>query len=98
MSGAQWEQFKCYKELEISPAASLQDIRRARNEAASRHHPDRGGAHEAQIRINIAYQVLSNPITRQSHDIHWRIYEPRRMDSTPWSNGNAQTVATDSMS
>src|SRR5262245_41172537 len=98
MSDAPWEKFNCYKELEISPAASPQDIRRARNEAATRYHPDHGGSHEAQVRINIAYQVLSNPITRQSHDIYWRIYEPRRMDSTRWSNGNAQTVATESMS
>src|SRR5262245_17611636 len=96
MSGAQWEQFNCYKELEISPAASLQDIRRARNEAASRHHPDRGGAHEAQIRINIAYQVLSNPITRQSHDIHWGIFEPGWFAPTTKSQDSAQLRVTES--
>lgn len=98
MSGALWEQFNCYKELEISPAASLQEIRRARNEASSRHHPDRGGAHEAQIRINIAYQVLSNPITRQSHDIHWRIYEPRRFSPVTIPNGRALQRVTESES
>jgi hypothetical protein len=96
MSDAQWEQFNCYKELEISPAASPQDIRRARNEASSRHHPDHGGSHEAQVRINIAYQVLSNPITRHSHDIYWRIFEPGRFGSTTKSNGNAQPKATES--
>jgi len=96
MSGAQWEQFNCYKELEISPAASLQDIRRARNEAASRHHPDRGGAHEAQIRINIAYQVLSNPLTRQSHDIHWGIFEPGWFAPTSKENDSAQLRVTES--
>lgn len=96
MSDAPWEQFDCYKELEISPAAAPQDIRRARNEASSRHHPDLGGSHEAQVRINIAYQVLSNPITRQSHDIYWRIYEPGRFESTVESNGNAQPKATES--
>ena len=72
------------------------DIRRARNEASSRYHPDHGGSHEAQVRINIAYQVLSNPITRHSHDIYWRIYEARHFDSTPRSNGNARTEATES--
>jgi DnaJ domain len=96
MSDGQWEQFNCYKELEISPAASPQDIRRARNEASSRHHPDHGGSHNAQVRINIAYQVLSNPITRQSHDIYWRIFEPGRFDSTTETNGNTQTKATES--
>jgi len=96
MSDAPWEKFNCYKELEISPAASPHDIRKARNEASLRYHPDHGGSHEAQVRINIAYQVLSNPITRQSHDIYWRIFEPRHFDSTPGSNGNAQTEATES--
>src|SRR5215813_433718 len=96
MSDAPWEDFNCYKELEISPAASPQDIRRARNEASWRYHPDHGGSHEAQVRINIAYQVLSNPITRQSHDIYWRIIEPGHFDSTLRSNGNAQTEATES--
>src|SRR5262245_51098488 len=97
MSGAQWEQFSCYKELEISPAASLQEIRRARNEASALHHPDRGGAHEAQIRINIAYQVLSNPITRQSHDIHWGIYEPVGFapSPNPYSYDSAQLNVTE---
>jgi len=96
MSDALWEQFNCYKELEISPAASLREIRKARNEAASRHHPDRGGSHETQIRINIAYQVLSNPITRQSHDIHWRIYEPGRFILTNRSNGSSLVRITES--
>jgi hypothetical protein len=96
MPVAQWEQFNCYKELEISPAASLQEIRRARNEAASRHHPDRGGSHEAQVRINLAYQVLSNPITRQSHDIHWRIFEPDRFAQTTKSHDAALRRVTES--
>jgi hypothetical protein len=96
MPGAQWEQFNCYKELEISPAASLHEIRRARNEAASRHHPDRGGSHEAQVRINLAYQVLSNPITRQSHDIHWRIFEPDRFAKTIQSHDAALRRVTES--
>src|SRR5262245_45437941 len=42
MSDSLWEQFDCYKELEISPAAAPQDIRRARNEASARYHPDHG--------------------------------------------------------
>ena len=89
MPSAQWKQFNCYKELEVPPTASPQEIRKARNQAASRYHPDRGGSHERQVRINIAYEVLSDPIARQSHDIHWGIFQssggtqPRTAQSEP---------------
>jgi len=94
MSSAPWEQFNCYAELEISPAASPQEIRKARNEASSLHHPDRGGSHDAQVRVNLAYQVLSNPITRQSHDIHWRIFEPGGFGLAIGLNGSTQSRVT----
>jgi len=94
MSSAPWEQFNCYAELEISPAASPQEIRKARNEASAQHHPDRGGSHEGQVRINLAYQVLSNPITRQAHDIHWRIFEPDGFGLAIGLNGSVRSRVT----
>ncbi len=95
MSHATWELFNCYEELKVWPAASPQEIRKARNHAAALHHPDRGGSHDAQVRINLAYQVLSNPIARQSHDIHWRIYQPNSIGSTAMGCGDTQPASTE---
>jgi curved DNA-binding protein CbpA len=74
MPSSQWKQFNCYDVLAVLPTASPQEIRTAYKQAGLRHHPDRGGSHEAQVRVNIAYEVLFNPIERQAHDIHWSIY------------------------
>src|SRR5262249_20506361 len=91
MPSAQWKLFNCYNVLEVSPAASPQEIRTAYKQAGFHHHPDRGGSHEAQVRINIAYEVLSNPIERQSHDLHWRISQSGSFGSATKSSVDAQT-------
>jgi len=41
-------------------------------------HPDRGGSNEAQQQVNIAYEVLSDPIQRRQHDIFWKIAQARK--------------------
>ncbi|CAN5224154.1 hypothetical protein BH10PSE10_BH10PSE10_07120 [soil metagenome] len=36
-------------------------------------HPDLGGSHTEQAKINVAYEILSDPVQRQAHDIYWKI-------------------------
>ena len=60
-----------YEILTLSPQATLEDIRRAYRAMALRFHPDRNSSPEAQaamIKINEAYEVLSDPMRRESYD------------------------------
>src|SRR5438552_483264 len=71
MSSEPWKEFDCYKVLEIPPSANPEDIRVARRRVSQKTHPDVGGTKEAQTRVNLAYEILSDPISRQSHDFYW---------------------------
>lgn len=62
----------CYKVLEIPWNASPSVIRQAFFSKSKQSHPDLGGSHEMQIKVNSAYEILSDPITRESHDRYWR--------------------------
>jgi hypothetical protein len=66
-----WQQFDCYKVLGVHVAATTLEIRKAYYRASRDVHPDRGGSHDAQIRVNLAYEVLADPVTRQAHDLFW---------------------------
>jgi len=66
-----WEQFDCYKVLGVHVAATTLEIRKAYYRASREVHPDRGGSHGAQVRVNLAYEVLADPVTRQAHDLFW---------------------------
>src|SRR5258705_2619938 len=68
-----WQANNCYEILGAKPAASPQEIKSAYREASRRHHPDHGGSHEAMVRVVLAYEVLSNPVERVTHDLRWRI-------------------------
>ena len=60
-----------YEILTLSPQATLEDIRRAYRAMALRFHPDRNSSPEAQaamIKINEAYEILSDPLRRESYD------------------------------
>lgn len=72
MPNEQYKQFNCYKILGVSQNATPQEIRLAYKQTSLRSHPDRGGSHDAMVAVNLAYNILSNPIERQVHDIHWR--------------------------
>jgi curved DNA-binding protein CbpA len=95
MPSEQWKLFNCYEVLGASPTATPQEIRTSYKQASLRHHPDRGGSHDAQVKVNLAYEVLSNPIERQAHDIHWRISTTgdfaRPQTSKPYDSGQAYT-------
>jgi curved DNA-binding protein CbpA len=57
-----------YAVLEVATTANLKAIKRAYRAKAVVSHPDHGGSHEAMLRINEAYGVLSNPGLRQNYD------------------------------
>jgi curved DNA-binding protein CbpA len=61
-----------YDLLEVSPHASARVIRAAYRCLAQAHHPDKNpgkiAASEHLARLNGAYQVLSDPLSRQLYD------------------------------
>lgn len=46
--------------LDLELTASMSEITQRYRELAARHHPDRGGEHDAFIRIRHAYETLRN--------------------------------------
>jgi DnaJ-class molecular chaperone len=81
MANDQYKQFNCYLVLQISPDATPGEIKAAMRKASLRSHPDLGGSHAEQAKINVAYEVLSDPVQRQSHDIYWKAREQRTSSS-----------------
>ena len=61
-----------YKILDVPPAATLQDIKRAFRKLAQQYHPDKNdGNHRAAahyIEIQEAYKVLSDPKQREDYN------------------------------
>jgi DnaJ domain len=57
-----------YAVLGINPTADLSAVKKAYRVRAIVSHPDHGGSHEAMLRINEAYGILSNPVLRQHYD------------------------------
>ncbi len=63
-----------YRTLRVPPTATQEEIRRAYRILAKRYHPDRvpegqrEWAREQMARINVAYEVLSDPRKRAEYD------------------------------
>ncbi|MHB9133999.1 MAG: J domain-containing protein [Armatimonadota bacterium] len=59
-----------YEVLQVHPSAHQEVIKRAYRTILGmlQAHPDLGGSHEDAVRVNEAYQVLSNPELRQAYD------------------------------
>lgn len=57
-----------YEILEVDKDTSLEDIKLKYKQLANKHHPDKGGDSEKFILINLAYEILTDPIKRQSFD------------------------------
>lgn len=58
-----------YDALQLPRGASVDDVRAAFRRLAREHHPDRAGADgEAMVRVNQAYEVLSDPDRRARYD------------------------------
>ena len=71
MPSATYTEFDCYKLLGVPQSAGPQEIRNAYHRASLRAHPDRGGSHDAQVRLNLAHEILKDPVLRQAHDRYW---------------------------
>ncbi|MBP7971205.1 MAG: J domain-containing protein [Candidatus Nanopelagicales bacterium] len=65
-----WDQVDgdLYAILGVVPTATAEEIALAWRTAAKRSHPDLGGSIPDFQRIEIAYQVLSNPLERNRYD------------------------------
>ena len=73
MTVKSWTKFNCYEVLGVPVGASDDEIRAAFKRASRRAHPDRGGSHDAQVMVNLAYEILSSPEQRSKHDRHWKL-------------------------
>ena len=57
-----------YEILEVDKNTSLEDIKIKYKQLANKYHPDKGGDAEKFKLINLAYNILMDPIKRQSFD------------------------------
>ena len=73
MSKDQYKKFECYSVLGIAPSATPAEIKAAYRKMSLKTHPDVGGSHDAQARVNLAHEVLSDPVQRRTHDIFWKV-------------------------
>lgn len=101
MSQKPWMEFDCYQALGVSFDATPEALRLAYRDASRRAHPDRGGSHEAQVKVNLAFEILSHTESRAAHDRYWgvgiekeRAIEPRFSDGVAvvnlWSGPGAR--------
>ena len=58
-----------YTELDLSPDATQDEIKRSYRSHAQRHHPDKGGDAEIFKRIKNAYEILSDPVRKERFDL-----------------------------
>ena len=57
-----------YDTLGVDRKASFEQLKAAFRKKALQCHPDRGGTHGAMVKINEAWEVLSDPKLRQQYD------------------------------
>ena len=57
-----------YKILGIKQTAKREEIKKAYRNLAKKYHPDKGGSKNDFLNINTAWQILSNPKTREEFD------------------------------
>jgi len=63
-----------YELLRVSPGAEVESIQRVHRALSARYHPDNKetGDIERFLRVNEAYQVLSDPDKRKEFDAHYK--------------------------
>jgi curved DNA-binding protein CbpA len=67
-----------YDVLGVAPDAGVEQIRAAYLRLARRHHPDHpGGSAEAMQAVNVAWQVLRDPVRRRAYDVEIGRPDPR---------------------
>jgi hypothetical protein len=57
-----------YGLLGVPQTATVSEIHKAYWQRASRNHPDKGGSHEAMVRLVEAWKILSDPEKRSRYD------------------------------
>ena len=57
-----------YSTLGVGKNATPDDIKKSYRKLASKHHPDKGGDTATFQKIQVAYDVLSDPEKRQQYD------------------------------
>ena len=63
-----------YHTLQVDPEAEFEVIRAAHRVLAAKHHPDVGGSADHMARINSAWTVLSDPVSRAAYDRQWKLH------------------------
>ena len=76
-----------YQILGVNPTDDVRVIKEAYRRKAMQHHPDRGGTHEEMVRVQEAWEVLSNAEHRRRYD------EARAASSTVQARRAARTDA-----
>ena len=63
-----------YELLRVSPGAEVESIQRVHRALSARYHPDNKetGDLERFLRVNEAYEILSNPDKRKEFDAHYK--------------------------
>jgi molecular chaperone DnaJ len=79
-----------YDVLEVDPSATQEQIKRAYRRLAKQLHPDRSptSTHEAIAHLNLAYETLSDPLSRRSYDQNLH-YQPRGDRGQPQDRAEA---------
>ena len=75
----------CYQVLGLVRPISMAELKAAYRAAASLHHPDRGGSHEAMIQVNDAYEQVKRELERQSRNSYQQSPPPPSQDINPLS-------------
>jgi molecular chaperone DnaJ len=78
-----------YQTLKVPPTASPEEIKQSYRQLAKVLHPDRNAdsGHEAIAHLNVAYETLSDPLSRRAYD--------QQLQYTPTSTGRRQPDAAD---
>jgi molecular chaperone DnaJ len=79
-----------YQTLEVKPTASQEEIKQSYRRLAKALHPDRNenSSHEAIARLNVAYETLSDPLSRRAYD-QQQHYSPTATTTTYQRNAEA---------
>ncbi|KAI5920407.1 hypothetical protein F4810DRAFT_683189, partial [Camillea tinctor] len=86
--------FNPYRILGVDPNSTPETIKKAYRKLCLRHHPDKAGqctkAHEAFIKIQNAYETLSNPQSRRVYDRKSRVSTHNRKPRNPAGSRRGQ--------
>lgn len=66
-----------YETLNVSPNATIEEIKKSYRKLAKQYHPDTNGGDDAQFKkIAEAYEVLGDPNSKKSYDFSNRVGDP----------------------